>query len=59
MAHKRKLIKDEKSEMESKRTKLIAEMIHEDCVQGDVERVQKFLPKVSLHSEVIQQIDSN
>ena len=59
MVHKRKLIKDENSEMESKRAKLIADMIHEDCVRGDVERVQNFLPKVSLDSEVIQQIDNN
>ena len=59
MFHKRKLIKDKNSEMESKRAKLIADMIHEDCVRGDVERVQNFLQKVRLDSEVIQQIDNN
>ena len=59
MVLKRKLIKDENSEMELKRVKLIADMIYEDCVRGDVERLQNILPKVSLDSEVIQQIDNN
>ena len=58
MAHKRTVLQNN-TEWKSKRAKVFADIIHENCVKGV--KLQNLIPKLSLDlkSNVIQQIDKN